>query len=144
MKLDMNNLSKYDLTNAKVGDKVVIGNSNSYGHSRWGFYETTIKSVSAKRGDITLANGKRYKKDGCKIGNDRWGYSYSDKFFEYTQENIKVINNYIESMNKIGYVLKCFMEIEKQRFKMLYDLPEDKIDILHKTMKEIFEVSENE
>lgn len=138
MKLDKSKLKLYDLANVKVGDKVIIGISNSYGYSEWRFNETTIKSVSAKRGDITLANGNRYKNDGRKMGNDRWGYSYSDKFFEYTQENIKVINNYIESINKINYILKYFREIEKQGFKMLYDLSDDKISAIHATFKEIF------
>lgn len=30
MNLDANNLSKYDLTNAKVGDKIIVGNYDDY------------------------------------------------------------------------------------------------------------------
>lgn len=139
MKLDMNNLSKYDLTNAKAGDKVIVGYDNSYGHSVWTFNEATIKSVSPKRGDITLSNGKRYQKNGRKMGvMSRWDFHYSDNFFEYTQGNIEVINNYTKGVNKINDLLKYFMKIEKQGFKMLYDLPEDKISVLHKTLQEIF------
>ena len=139
MKIDISKLSEYDLNNAKAGDKVIIGSSNSYGYSsEWSFNISTIKSVSAKRGDITLANGKRYKKDGCKIGVGRWDSHYGDDFFEYTQENIKVIKRYMVSKNEANEIIRWFRKIEKQGFKMLYDLPEDKIDILHKTLQEIF------
>jgi hypothetical protein len=141
MKLDMNNLSKYDLTNAKVGGKIIVGYDN---FSLWSFKEVTIKSVSPKRGDITLSDGSKYQKDGRKMGVGRWDLHYSDDFFEYTQGNIEVINRYIKSEKKANDIVVQFRKIEKQRFKMLYDLPEDKINILHKTMTEIFEVSEND
>jgi hypothetical protein len=144
MKLDMNNLSKYDLTNAKAGDKVIVGHDNDYGHSVWRFNEATIKSVSPKRGDITLSNGSRYQKDGRKMGVGRWDLHYSDNFFEYTQGNIEVIGRYITSEKKANEIICWFRKIEKQGFKMLYDLPEDKINILHKTMTEIFQVSEDD
>lgn len=45
MKLDADNLSRYDLTNAKDGDKIIVGN---YNYSFWSFKEVTIKSVSPK------------------------------------------------------------------------------------------------
>lgn len=141
MKLDMNNLSKYDLTNAKVGDKIIVGHNN---YSLLSFKEVTIKSVSPKRGDITLSNGSRYQKDGRKMGVGRWDFHYSDNFFEYTQGNIEVINRYITSKQKADDIVVQLREIEIQGFKMLYDLSEDKIDILHKTMTKIFEVSEND
>jgi hypothetical protein len=35
MKFDESKVSKYDLTNAKVGDKVIIG--ESYDKTRWRF-----------------------------------------------------------------------------------------------------------
>ena len=139
MKLDIGKLSKYDLNNAKVGDKVIVG--YSYNYSLWRFDEATIKSVSPKRGDITLSNGSRYQKDGRKMGVGRWDSHYSDNFFEYTRGNIEVINSYVTSKNKANEIIKWFREIEKQGFKMLYDLPEDKIDTLHETMMEVFSAS---
>lgn len=136
MKLNMNNLSKYDLANAKVGDKIIVGCDNL---SLWSFKEVTIKSVSPKRGDITLSNGSKYQKDGRKMGVGRWDPHYSDNFFEYTRGNIEVINNYMVSKNKANEIIKWLCEIEKQGFKMLYDLSEEDISVLHKTMKKIFE-----
>lgn len=136
MKLDMNNLSNYDLANAKVGDKIIVG---CYNLSLWSFKEVTIKSVSPKRGDIMLSNGSRYQKDGRKMGVGRWDSHYSDNFFEYTRGNIEVINNYMISKNKANEIIKWLCEIEKQGFKMLYDLSEEDISVLHKTMKKIFE-----
>ena len=142
MNFNENKVSKYDLTNAKVGDKIIVG--HCYDYSLWRFDEVAIKSVSPKRGDITLSNGSRYQKDGRKMGVGRWDSHYGDDFFECTQGNIRVINSYIVSKNEADEIVNWFREIEKQGFKMLYDLPEDKINILHETMTEIFEVNENE
>ena len=136
MKLDKSKLSKYDLNNAKAGDKVIVG--YCYDAPLWRFNEVTIKSVSPKRGDITLSDGKRYQKDGRKMGVGRWNRHYGDNFFEYTQENIATINSYIEARNEAGYIVQLFRKIEMQGFKMLYDLPEDKINVLYTTFKEVF------
>lgn len=136
MKLDINKLSKYDLTNVKVGDKVIVG-YNEYS-TLWNFEETIVKSVSLKRGYITLSNGNKYQKDGRKMGVGRWDFHFSDDFFEYTQGNIEVINSYIISKKKAKEIVKWLCEIEKQGFKMLYDLPEDKINVLYTTFKEVF------
>lgn len=143
MKLDIDKLSKYDLTNAKVGDKVVI--ANQYDSSRWYLEEATIKSVSPKRGDITFndCGGTRVDRNGRKIGAGRWDNKYYT-YLEYTQGNMAIINSYIRAMNQARGIVLLFEKIEKQGFKMLYDLPEEKINILHKTMTGIFEVSENE
>lgn len=138
MNFDKSKVSKYDLNNVKVGDKVIIGSIKDLGGSEWEFNGTVIKSISAKRGDITLANGKRYQKDGRKMGVGRWDRHHGDNFFEYTQENIATINSYLEARNEAGYIVQLFRKIEKQGFKMLYDLTEDKISVLHKTLEEIF------
>ena len=143
MKLDMDKLSKYDLTDAFVGDKVII--ANQYDSSRWYLEEATVKSVSPKRGDITFNDrgGTRVDKYGRRIGAGRWDTKYFT-YLEYTQENIAIINSYLRAMSKARYIVQLFGKIEKQGFKMLYDLPEDKIDTLYETMTEIFEVNENE
>lgn len=142
MNFDKSKVSEYDLRNAKVGDKVIVG--YCYNPPLWRFNEVTIKSVSPKRGDITLSDGSRYQKDGRKMGVGRWGFRYNDNFFEHTQENVTTINSYIEAQNGAGDIVHLFREIEKQGFKMLYDLSEEDISVLHKTMTEIFEVNENE
>lgn len=136
MKLDMNNLSKYDLRNAKVGDKIIVG--HCYDYPLWSFNEVTIKLISPKRGDITLSNGSRYQKDGRKMGVGRWDLHYGDDFFECTQGNIEVINRYMVSKNRANEIIVWFREIEKQGFKMLYSLSEEEISFLYKTMKRIF------
>lgn len=136
MKLDKSKLKSYDLDKAKVGDKIVIG--YCYDYPLWRFDEVTIKSVSPKRGDITLSDGKRYQKDGRKMGVGKWDRHYGDAFFEYTQENIATINSYISVMKEARDIVHLFRKIEAQGFKMLYDLPEDKISIIHATFKEIF------
>ena len=143
MKLDIDKLSKYDITNAMVGDTVII--ANQYDSSRWYVEETTIKSVSPKRGDITFNNqsSTRVDRTGRKIGASRWENKYYI-YLESTQENIAIINSYVRAMSKARYIVQLFSKIERQGFKMLYDLPEDKVSVLYKAMKEAFEVSEND
>ena len=137
MRLDIDKLSKYDLTNAKVGDKVII--ANPYDSSRWYIEEAIIKSISPKRGDITFNDrwGTRVDKYGRKIGAGRWDTKYYT-YLEHTQENIAIINGYLRAMRKARETTLLFEKIEKQGFKMLYDLSEDKISILHKTLQEVF------
>ena len=143
MKLDINKLTKYDLSNAKVGDKVFI--ARQYIGSRWFIEGATIKSISPKRRDITFNDrgGTKVDRTGRRIGASAW----DNKFYiylDYTQGNIAIINSYTRAMSNAGDIVLLFRKIEKQGFKMLYDLPEDKINILHKTMTEIFQVSEDD
>ena len=145
MGLDIDKLSKYDLINAKVGDKVFI--AYKYDSSKWYIKDATIKSVSPKRGDITFNDscGTRVDKYGGRIGAGRWNTKYYI-YLEHTQENIVIINGYLIAMSKARDIVLLFKEIEKQGFKMLYGLPEDKISILHKTLQEVFsyELTEKE
>jgi hypothetical protein len=142
MKIDISKLSKYDLDNAKAGDKVIVGYIEY--SELWSFEETIVKSVSLKRGYITLSNGDKYRKDGRRMCVGKWDFAYRDTFFSDSKENIKIINSYLISKNEANKIIKWLCELEKQGFKMLYDLPEDKINILYKTMTEIFKVSEND
>ena len=116
MKIEISKLSEYDLNNAKAGDKVIIG-YNEYS-ALWSFKEATIKSVSPKRGDITLSNGSKYRKDGRKMGVGKWDFGYRDTLFSVSKENIKIINSYMISKNKANEISKWLCEIEKQGFKM--------------------------
>lgn len=143
MKLDIDKLTKYDLSNAKVGDKVII--ANQYSVSRWFIEEAIIKSISPKRGDITFNDRGRTRVDrtGRRIGASTWENKYYI-YLETTQENIAIINSYIRAMSKARYIVQLFSKIEKQGFGMLYDLPEDKISVLHKTMTETFPLSEDD
>ena len=143
MKLDINKLTKYDLSNAKVGDKVIITNQED--SSRWYIEEATIKSISPKRGDITFTDRSctRVDRNGRRIGSGRWDIKYFT-YLEHTSENLVVINSYMGAMNEASEIITFFRKIEMQGFKMLYDLPEEKINILHKTMTEILEVNEND
>lgn len=137
MKIDIDKLTKYDLSNAKVGDKVII--ANPYDTTRWYFEEATIKSISPKRGDITFTDRSctRVDRNGRRIGSSRWDIKYFT-YLEHTSENLVVINSCIRAMNEVSEIIAIFRKIERQGFKMLYDLPEDKISVLHKTLQEIF------
>lgn len=142
MKLDIDKLTKYDLSNAKVGDKVII--AMQYIESRWLIERATIKSISPKRRDITFNDrgGTKVDRHGRKIGADAWSTRYYI-YLENTLENIAIINSYIRAKSEAEDIVCLFRKIEKQGFKMLYDLPEDKISILHKTLQEIFGESDD-
>lgn len=144
MKLDMDKLSKYDLRNAKVGDRLIICHHSGY-DGKVTFEEVTIKSISPKRGDITFDNRNKTRIDkyGRRIGGSRWCIRYYT-YLECTQENMAIINSYQSTMNKVRRIVLLFDAIEECGFRKLYDLPEDKINTLYETMAEIFEVSENE
>ena len=133
MKLDTDKLIRYKLENAKVGDKVIIG--NCIDPPLWDFTETTVKSVSQKRGYITLANGSKYKKDGGKIGVGRWGRCYSDNFFECSEDNMQIINSYMEIMRKANGIVKWINDVGKCCFEKLYALPEEKISTLYRALE---------
>lgn len=139
MKLDINKLTKYDLSTAKVGDKVIIAIPTTHNPTRWYFEETTVKSISSKRGDITFTdrNCTRVDRNGRRICSSRWDIKCFT-YLEHTSENLVVINSYTGAMNEVSEIIVIFREIERQGFRRLYDLPEDKISVLHKTLQEIF------
>lgn len=137
MKLDINKLTKYDLSNAKVEDKVIIAKQHI--GSRWFIEGATIKSISPKRRDITFNDrwGTKVDRHGRKMGASAWDTDYYI-YLENSQENIAITNSYTRTMNEAKDIVCLFRKIEEQGFKMLYDLPEDKISVLHKTLQEIF------
>lgn len=135
MKLDTDKLIRYNLSNVKVGDKVIIG--NCFDPPLWNFTETTVKSVSQKRGDITLANGNRYRKDGYKMGSGRWGRFYSDIFFECSEDNMQIINNYIEIQSKAEGIVAWINNVGKCCFEKLYALPEEKISTIYRALEDL-------
>lgn len=71
------------LKELKAGDRILLSSS----YSRW-YSEEIVKSVSAKRGDITLECGKVFSKYGSEKGVT-WNGAV---LVEYTQEHLDYSN----------------------------------------------------
>lgn len=136
MEIDINELKLYDYANAKAGDKVIYAYMSSWGIT-WSFTTHTIKSVSPKRGDITLDDRfkSKFDKYGHLSGRGRYDTSQS-LLLEYSEDNLKKINPYIR-YNKLLYKTKerleklcdnCYAEVRK--------MPEDKLKALCDLLKE--------
>lgn len=131
MEINIDELKLYDCANAKTGDKVIYAYMSSLGYS-WSFTGYTIKSVSPKRGDITLDDRfkSKFDKYGCLAGKGRYDTSQS-LLLEYSEDNLKKINPYIE-YNKLFFKTKerleklcnnCYAEVRR--------MPEDKLKRLY-------------
>lgn len=55
------------LENVKEGDKLIVS-------SRWNTSIVTVEKVYKK---FVIANGHKYRKDGTRISDDRWDYTYA-------------------------------------------------------------------
>lgn len=136
MEINIDELKLYDCANAKTGDKVIYAYMSSWGID-WSFTPYTIKSVSPKRGDITLDDRfkSKFDKYGHLAGRGRYDTSQS-LLLEYSENNLKKINPYI------GYK-KLFFKIKEQLEKLrnncyaeVREMPEDKLKELYELIKE--------
>lgn len=134
MELEINKLEKYDFANAKKEDEVIVASSHMHSKS-WYFRSKKVKSVSAKRGDVTFNDGSRYDKTGRKLG-EYYRYNTSITIIvANTKENIAQINSYMEFANLASNVMIQLEEVDKEK---LFELTEDKLKKLNEVLVEIF------
>lgn len=134
MELEINKLEKYDFANAKKEDEVIVASSHMHSKS-WYFRSKKVKSVSAKRGDVTFNDGSRYDKTGRKLG-EYYRYNTSITIIlANTKENIAQINSYMEFANLASNVMIQLEEVDKEK---LFELTEDKLKKLNEVLAEIF------
>lgn len=136
MEIDINELKLYDCANAKAGDKVIYAYMSSFGYS-WSFTGHTIKSVSPKRGDITLDNRFKSKFDKCGrlAGKGRYDTSQS-LLLEYNEDNIKKINPYIEYNKLLSKTKEQLEKLYNNCYAEVRKMPEDKLKKLYDLLKE--------
>ncbi len=136
MDINLDDLEKYDTEHAKKGDKLICGYRSYYG-SHWTFGTYTIKSVSAKRGDITLDDraGTRFDKYGCRLGRARYDTS-SDILLECSEGNVTEINKYTEHNNLVRKTCEALEKLTKRRGELLDMMPTEKIEQLYEIVKD--------
>ena len=137
MDININDLEEYDTEHAKKGDKLICGYCSSYG-SRWAFSQHIIKSVSTKRGDITLDNGTRFDRQGRRCGRQRYDTS-NDVLLELNQDNEAKIIAYAKHQSLVFRTCKALETLLKNRCSRLDDMPTEKIEQLYEFVKDFME-----
>lgn len=137
MDININNLKEYDTEHAKAGNKLISAYRSSYG-SRWAFSQHVIKSVSAKRGDITLDNGKRFDRQGRRYGKQRYDTS-NDVLLEFNEDNEAEIIAYAKHQSLVFKTRKALEALLKNGYSRLDDMPTEKIEQLYEMVKNFTE-----
>ena len=140
MELEISKLKRYDFANAKKEDKVIVASSHIHSKS-WYFRSKKVKSVSAKRGDVTFYDGSRYDKTGRKLGEHHRYDTSIVIALANINENITQINSYIEFANLVSNILTQLAVVDKEK---LLELPEDKLKKLNEVLTEVFDDSVQE
>jgi len=135
--ININDLKKYDTEHAKKGDTLISAYRSSYS-SHWAFSQHIIKSVSAKRGDITFDNGKRFDCQGRRYGKRRYDTS-SDVLLEFNDDNVAEINTYVKHQSLVFKTRKALEALLKNGCSRLDDMPTEKIEQLYETVKDFVE-----
>ena len=133
MELEISKLERYDFANAKKGDEVIIASSHMHSKS-WYFRSKKVKSVSAKRGDVTFVDGSRYDKTGRKLGEHHRYDTPIVIALASTKENITQINSYIEFANLVSNIMNRLEKVDKEK---LLELSEDKLKKLSEVLTEV-------
>ena len=94
--ININDLEEYDFGNAQKGDTVIVA-TTSYGELQ-SFTLCSVKSVSPKRGYVTLDNGLKYSKDGYEYGRDSF-CRINHWVFVDNKETRKTANSYMTQKN---------------------------------------------
>lgn len=134
MTFDIDKLSKYDTKNAKAGDKVILARSANYSGHWTSFSTCTVKSVSAKRGDITFYEcNTRLDKYGRVIGRARYDTSRT-VLLELTDGNRQELTKYWTFTNCVHEVS---VMLKKLTYERLCRIPDEKLEKLYDILQEI-------
>lgn len=110
--ININDLQKYDFKNAQKGDKVVVATIN-YGELQ-SFEMCSVKSVSPKRGHVTLDNGLKYSKDGYEYGRGSFS-RISHSVFVDGEENREIAKAYMAQKNTARKIMVQIQGITLER-----------------------------
>ena len=136
MDIDISKLKKYDIEHAKAGDKLILGYLPPYGRTYWTFGTCTIKSVSAKRRDITLDDraSTRFDKHGRRLGRDRYDKS-NEILLEYDKENIATVNKYTKHNNLVRKIGEALEKLAEKRGGLLNEMPTAELEQFYEMVK---------
>lgn len=112
-KININDLieHEYDFENAQKGDTVVVATINyDELHS---FDLCSVKSVSPKRGDVTLDNGLKYSKDGYEYGRGSFSRIYHRVFVD-DEETREIAKAYMSQRNTAREIMSQIRKINME------------------------------
>lgn len=110
--LNINDLQEYNFRNAQKGDIVIVA-TTSYGELQ-SFALRSVKSVSPKRGDVTLDNGLKYSKDGYEYGRGSF-CTLSHHVVTDNEETRKMANSYMTQKNTARKIMTQIPKINIER-----------------------------
>ena len=131
MKFDIEGLKKFDCTSAIKGQMVILANYFYY-DGKWVFSELEVKSVSAKKGMITLNDPlvPKFNKDGKDIGKAL--YSRNEAILlEHNQENLKVIRAYQQHQQLVRKTTNLLEKLVADGSQELKNMPVEKLQELY-------------
>ena len=131
MTFDIEGLKKFDCASAIKGQMVIFAEYNHFGDS-WTFSELAVKSVSAKKGMITLndPSAPRFNKDGQEVG--KYTYSRNEAILlEHNPENLKVIRAYQKHQQLVLKTTALFKKLVANRSQELDEMPTEKLEQLY-------------
>ena len=131
MTFDIEGLKEFDCASAIKGQMVIFAKYNHFGN-RWTFSELAVKSVSAKKGMITLNDPStpRFNKNGQDVGK----YIYSQNksvLLEHNPENLKVVQAYQKHQLLVSKTTALFKKLVANRSQELDDMPTEKLEQLY-------------
>lgn len=134
--ININDLEEYDFENAQKGDTVIVA-TISYGDLQ-SFETRLVKSVSPKRGHVTLDNGLKYSKDGYEYGRGSFCH-ISHHVFVDNKETREIVNSYIAQ--KIT-ARKIMTQVQKINMGRLMKTTSDNCKRLSFALEEILEAGD--
>lgn len=131
MTFDIEGLKKFDCASAIKGQMVIFAEYYHFGNS-WTFSELAVKSVSAKKGMITLndPSAPRFNKDGQEVG--KYTYSRNEAILlEHNTENLKVIRAYQKHQQLVLKTTALFEKLVANRSQELENMSVEKLQELY-------------
>lgn len=110
--ININNLEGYDFKNAQKGDIVFVATIN-YGELQ-SFTLHPVKSVSPKKGYVTLDNDLKYSKDGYEYGRGSFS-RISHQVLVDSEEVRKMANSYMAQKNTARNIITQLQKINMER-----------------------------
>lgn len=139
MIFNVENLQKYDLENAKVGDNVIVVRE---GRDVEGIVINKIKSISAKRKVIALENGYRYNCNGRTIGEGTYLRGHNT-FLLCNEENIRYVKKYMSYRKMLDTTLIMIDKASRcEGRESIMNLSEDKLENLYNVLIEVLGTGE--
>lgn len=129
-------LPKYDLATAKVGDEVIVARNNRW-DSNWSIFCCKVKSVSAKRGDVTFNKGDRYTKGGTIIGGSSYSMTYT-VFLQNVDKARERVEEYQNTQKCLCETKRILNAMDTGNYAVLSDLTPEKLVEFHDILKEFF------